>query len=83
MDMMHNWALWRILIIGLIALPFLVAALVTGFRRSHVEGSISNAEHADRCASSEVSGPSAWSWEGDEPVDGHFVGAAAVERRAA
>jgi len=82
MDMMHSWAIWRILIIGLIALPFLVAAMVTGFLQRNTKAS-SNAGHADNRASSEVSGPTMWGKQAAEPMEQQYVGAAAAERRAA
>ena len=43
MDTMHAWALWRLVMFGLIALPFLVAAVVVGFRQSLADSSISSA----------------------------------------
>jgi uncharacterized protein YpmS len=43
MDTIHNWALWRLLFIALIALPFLVAAVVVGFREQR-----GKAENASR-----------------------------------
>ncbi len=43
MDTMHVWALWRLLMLALIALPYLVAAVVMGFRQSHGDSSTSGA----------------------------------------
>ena len=83
MDTMHAWALWRLLMIGLIALPFLVAAVVVGFRQSHADDSISSAQPDDKSGSPEFSGPDAWDRNVDAPVGVRSVDAAVVERRAA
>ena len=83
MDTMHAWALWRLVIVGLIALPFLVAAVVVGFRQSHVDGSILSSGPDDMSASAEISGPGAWGRDVDASVEARSVDAAVVERRAA
>jgi hypothetical protein len=83
MDTMHAWALWRLLMVGLIALPFLVAAVVVGFRQSHADGSSSGAGPDDTSASPEISGPSAWGSNVDAPVAARSVDVPAVEQRAA
>jgi hypothetical protein len=82
MDTMHAWALWRLLMIGLIALPFIVAAVVIGFRQSHAGNSISGAGPDDKSAP-EISGPSVWGRDVDAPVKVRSVDAPVVERRAA
>ena len=79
METMHAWALWRLVMIGLIALPFLVAAVVVGFRRSHADSSNPSTEPDDRTASPEIAGPSVWARDMDAPVAVRSV----VERRAA
>lgn len=83
MDTMHAWALWRLVMFGLIALPFLVAAVVVGFRQSHADGSISGTGSDDKSASAEISGPSKWGRDIDASVEVRSVDAAVVERRAA
>lgn len=83
MDTMHAWALWRLLMIGLIALPFLVAAVVVGFHQSHADGSISSAGPDDRSAPPEISGPGAWGRDVDAPVKVRSVDAEVAARRAA
>lgn len=82
MDTMHAWALWRLVMIGLIALPFLVAAVVAGFRQSHADSSISSAEPDDKSGSPEIAGPSVWGRDAGVDVEVRSVDAA-VERRAA
>ena len=83
MDTMHNWALWRLLIIGLIALPFLVAAVVAGFRQSRADAPIYSDGPDDKRASPEISGPSAWGSDVATPVGVRSLDAAAAGRRAA
>ena len=83
MDTMHNWALWRLLIIGLIALPFLVAAVVAGFRPSRADAPISSDAPDDKSASPEISGPSAWGGDVAAAVGVRSLDAAAAGRRAA
>ena len=85
MDTMHAWALWRLVIVGLIALPFLVAAVVVGFRQSHVDGSILSSGPDDMSASAEISGPGAWrvASETRHPESHGNDGAPVVDKRAA
>jgi len=83
MDTMHNWALWRALVIGLIALPFLVAAVVAGFRQSRADAPISSDGPDDKSASPEISGPSAWGGDVAAAVGVRSLDAAAAGRRAA
>ena len=83
MDTMHNWALWRALVIGLIALPFLVAAVVAGFRQSRADAPISSDGPDDKSASPEISGPGTWGTDADASVKVRSVDVAVVERRAA
>lgn len=80
---MHVWALWRLVVVGLIALPFLVAAVVVGFRRSHADGSTPGAIADDAGASPEIAGPSAWGRDVDARVNVPRVDTASVDRRAA
>ncbi len=80
MDTIHTWALWRLLMIGLITLPFVVAAVVEGFRKSNADGSNAAAGHDNRNASSPSAGPDAWHVK----VENRRVDSAAVvEKRAA
>jgi hypothetical protein len=44
----HSWVLWRLLMIGLIALPLLVVVVVEAFRQRYADGSSASAEHDDR-----------------------------------
>ncbi len=68
MDSMHNWALWRLLLIALIAFPFVVAVVVEGFRQRHAEGSIPSAKPDDANASLPIGGPNAWRKQGATDV---------------
>ncbi len=63
MDIYHSWALWRLLVIGLSALPFVVAAVVSGFLQRHSSGSSGSVERVDDNASSAIAGPVAWGVE--------------------
>lgn len=84
MDTIHAWSLWRLLMIGLITLPFLVAVVIVGFRQSNADGSNAGAGHDDRNASSPSAGPDAWHAEGDGRVENRPVDSTAiVEKRAA
>ena len=83
MDTMHNWALWRLLIIGLIALPFLVAAVVAGFRQGRADDAISSDGPDDKSASPEISGPSAWDRDIAAAADVRSLDTTAAGRRAA
>lgn len=60
MDIYHSWALWRLFVIGLSTLPFVVAAVVSGFLQSRSGGSSVGAEHVDESASPSISGPVTW-----------------------
>lgn len=60
MDIYHSWALWKLLVIGLSALPFVVAAVVSDFPRRHSSGSNASVEYVDDNASSAIAGPVAW-----------------------
>ena len=83
MDTMHAWALWRLVMVGLIALPFLVAAVVVGFRQSLADSSISSAAPDDKNASPEIAGPGVWGRDVDAAAEVRSVDAPVVERRAA
>jgi hypothetical protein len=83
MDTVHAWALWRLVMFGLIALPFLVAAVVVGIRQSHADSSISSAAPDDKTASLEIAGPGAWGRDVDAAAEAVPVDARVVERRAA
>ena len=83
MDTMHTWALWRLVIVGLIALPFLVAAVVVGFRQSLADRSISSAVPGDKNASPEIAGPSVWDRAVDAGAEVRSVDAPVMDRRAA
>jgi hypothetical protein len=84
MDTMHNWALWRILFIALLALPFLVSAVIVGFRQQHAKDSNASAQQDEGTASSAISGPGAWCVEGDKYVETRSVNNTAVlDQRAA
>jgi hypothetical protein len=79
MDTIHAWALWRLLMLALIALPFLVAVVVVGFRQGHADGRNAVAE-----PSSPIAGPGAWRKEGNARFEARSVDdAVAVEQRAA
>ena len=83
MDTMHNWALWRLLIIGLIALPFVVGAVVAGFRPGRADDTISGDGPDDKSASPEISGPSAWDRDIVATAEARSLDTAAAGRRAA
>jgi hypothetical protein len=84
MDTLHNWVLWRLLVIGLIASPFLVAAVIAGFRQRRTDATNAASGSDDRSAHPAISGPGAWRVEGDGRVEIRSVdGAAVVEKRAA
>ena len=85
MDIVHNWALWRLLVVALIALPFLVAVVVSGLRQRHVDGANASAGHDDRNACSPMAGPDAWRKDGSTPLDDVRArdNAVVVEQRAA
>jgi hypothetical protein len=79
MDTIHAWALWRLLMIALIALPFLVAAVVVGFRQGHADD-----PNAIAKPSSPVAGPDAWRKQGNAHFEARSVDdAMVVEQRAA
>ena len=84
MDSMHNWALLRLLVIALMAFPFVVAAVVAGFRERHADGSNPDAEPDDGNASLPIAGPDAWRTEGGGRLQARAGdGAMVVARRAA
>jgi hypothetical protein len=60
MDTIHNWALWRLLFIALIALPFLVAAVAVGFREQRGKAENASAENGSGRVSPPIAGPDAW-----------------------
>jgi sarcosine oxidase gamma subunit len=84
MDTLHNWALWRLLIISLIAFPFLVAALAAGFRRRVEDAASADARSEDGTGSQAVAGPGAWLVDGEGCIERSPIDAAVVvEPRAA
>jgi hypothetical protein len=87
---MHNWALWRALMIAVIALPFLVVALLSGRRERRSDASHIGVNPVDKTqvqatAIHRISKPGAWRVVGDGRFDrGHGNdGAAVVDKRAA
>ncbi len=84
MDSMHNWALWRLVLIALIAFPFVVAVVVQGFRQRHAGDSKPNVKPDDGNAAWPMVGPNAYRKEGDGDVQVRSSDeAVVVERRAA
>ena len=70
MDTMHNWALWRFLMIAVIALPFLVAALLPSLRRWRSDASLTDGTSVDRpqvhaTVITPIPGPGAWQVAGE------------------
>jgi hypothetical protein len=84
MDTMHTWALWRLLMLALIALPFVIAVMIAGFRQQHAKTANASAEPDDGRISSAISGPGAWRAEVDSQVEMRRVAnAVVVDQRAA
>ena len=90
MDTMHNWALWRFLMITVIALPFLVAALLHGLRKQRRDASVIGATSVEKTqvrtiAATPISGPGAWRVAGEtrHPESHGNDGAPVVDKRAA
>ena len=83
MDAMRDWLLWRSLLFAVIALPFIVAAVVTGFRDRRADGSNVDAGQDDGNASAPIAGPDAWCKEGGAGVKDCSVDARIPERRVA
>jgi hypothetical protein len=73
MDSMHSWALWRLLLMALIALPLLIAVVIAGLRQPHDRNSKAKAEHHAGSAGPAISGPGAWSTEAHGSVEIHRV----------
>ena len=71
---MHPWALWRLLMIGLVALPFLVEVVVAAFRQRRTDAPTAMSGSEDRTGSAPMSRPSAWRVAGNGRI---------VEKRAA
>jgi hypothetical protein len=81
---MHIWMLWRFLVIALMVFPFLVAAVVTGIRERHADGSISNTGPDDQNALLPSAGPDAWRSQGDTEIRLRSIDeTGGVDRRAA
>jgi hypothetical protein len=84
MDTVHTWILWRLLLIALIAFPFLVAAVVVGFWQRRTNATDISDENVDESVCPAIARPSAWRTEGEGRVEMWPVdGAAVVEKRAA
>lgn len=84
MDTLHNWVLWRFVVIGLITLPFLVAVVVEGLRQWRTGAPNSTSESNDASASPAIAGPGAWPVASDANVEIRSVDKAPiVEKRAA
>lgn len=90
MDTMHNWALWRLLMIAVIALPFLVAVLLPGFWKRRSDASPIGATPVDKTQVhatdiTPISRSGAWRAAGDErrPMGRGNDGPSVVDRRAA
>ena len=72
------------LVVALVAFPFLVAAVVAGFRQRRTDAPNATSGSDDKNASPAISGPSAWHVEGDGRVENRSVDSVAVvEKRAA
>jgi hypothetical protein len=94
MDTTHNWALWRMLMIALIVLPFIVTAILSGLGRqrgkphSEAAGMTSrrvDATHGDESATPPAWGPGVWAATGGGRIEMHLGRAAVsvVDKRAA
>ncbi|MFI4903975.1 MAG: hypothetical protein ACHP91_11230 [Burkholderiales bacterium] len=66
MDNMHSevWALWRLLIVALIMVPFIVAAVIARIRDSRAADSMADVESDDRKSSLPSARPATWRTEG-------------------
>jgi hypothetical protein len=71
MDTMHPWALWRLLLIALIALPFVIAVVIAGFRQRRTD------------ATNATSGPGAWRVESDGSFEIRPIDDVAVVKKCA
>jgi hypothetical protein len=83
MDTIHAWALWRLVMIGLVALPFLVAVVVASFRQRRTDAPNATSGLADRSAPTAIWGPDAWHVSGEGRVENPSVDSAAVVKKRA
>jgi len=65
MDELHGWVLLRLLVIALITLPFVVAAVVAGFRQRRPDAVNAASQSDDRSVPPAIAGPSAWRVKSD------------------
>ena len=65
MDLLHNWALFRLLFVFLIACPFLIVPVLFGLFKKHPESENRTEAEADQHANTAVSGQGTWNTRAD------------------